>query len=278
MDGGLEFDDHLVVGEGAGEVEGDVFVLEAVVEEVFGLESAVEEAADFVYQAFVEAGAEAAVDAGVAFVARDGDADVFRLFGQEFRADHGVRLFPDGDFEGADEALARVVVGGVVGLAELLVAGDELFGGLLLEFGAERRIGRHVGEVVSAGGGLDVETAAAAEDRGLPSLHDVAVRPLEVLLVLEDVVFFSRVHNVDQVVGDFAVIGQVLARADVHPAVHLPRVAREDFSVEFSRLLDRIARLSGGRRSENADQVVAFGEHTANRRRCRRVRREAGFP
>lgn len=136
VDGGLEFEDHFVVGEGAGEVEGDVFVLEAVVEEVFGLESAVEEAADFVYQAFVEAGAEAAVDAGVAFVARDGDADVFGFAREKSGASHGVRFLVEGDFQGADEALAGVVVRGVVRLADGFIARDQRFGGELLQFGA----------------------------------------------------------------------------------------------------------------------------------------------
>ena len=72
-------------------------------------------------------------------------------------------FFVDGDFQGADQALAGVVVRGVVRGAERFVAGDQFFGGVLLEFGAECGVGRDVGQMVSAGGGLDVEAAAAAE-------------------------------------------------------------------------------------------------------------------
>ena len=106
--------------------------------------------------------------------------------------------------------------------AEFLVAGDEVFGGLLLQFGAQGRVGRYVGEVIAAGGGLYVEAAAAAEDRRLPARDDVAVGLFEIFLVLEDIVFLAGIGDVDQVLGDVAVFGQILARADVHSAVHLP--------------------------------------------------------
>ena len=79
---------HLVEAEFAGEIEGDEFVLKAVVDEVFGRDGgsgwdwfagerigaggrAFEEAADFIYHTFAQAGVKTSVDAGVAELAGD---------------------------------------------------------------------------------------------------------------------------------------------------------------------------------------------------------------
>ena len=88
VDGGGEGLLHLVEAEFAGEIEGDEFVLKAVVDEVFGRDGgsggerlagervgvrgrAFEEAADFIDHTFAQAGVKTSVDAGVAELAGD---------------------------------------------------------------------------------------------------------------------------------------------------------------------------------------------------------------
>ena len=52
--------------------------------------------------------------------------------------------------------------------------------------------------------------------------------PLEVLLVGVEIIGFSGINDVDQVIGDPAIFHEVFACPDIHSPVHLPAVRRND--------------------------------------------------
>ena len=64
-------------------------------------------------------------------------------------------------------------------------------------------------------------------------------------MVAKHIVFLSRLHNVDEVVGEgFAVhhvIFQVLSSADIHASVYLPAVGTDDFCADAVCQLHTIA-------------------------------------
>ena len=105
----------------------------------------------------------------------------------------------------------------------------EFFDVVLLEGGPELGIGRGLGQGISASGSLDVQPRASAQDRNRSSFPDVLVGHFKGFLPLVEVEAGTGIHDVDQVVGDVFIFTEILARADVHSAVHLPGIRREDF-------------------------------------------------
>ena len=124
---------------------------------------------------------------------------------------------------------------------------------------AQGRILRHVAEVVAAHDALQVESRAAAHHHLTAAGADVVVGREEVLLIAIEVVLHAWFGNVDEVkrhlrpIGQH-IIGQVFARAQIHAAVHLPRVGADDFSPETLRQGDGKTRFSTSRRAENGDE------------------------
>ena len=112
-------------------------------------------------------------------------------------------------------------------------------------------------EIVAAGGGLYVEARAAAKQRHPAAAADVLVGFHEILLEFVYVVFRSGRLDIDEMVGDIAVFGQVLAGTDVHPAIDLAGVSRDDLGTEPTGKRHRVAGLARGRRPEHADEIDA---------------------
>jgi hypothetical protein len=54
----------------------------------------------------------------------------------------------------------------------------------------------------------------------------------ECLFEVEDAEILTRIPDIDQVIGNFAVFGEVLPGAEVHSAVDLAGVGGNDFSAE----------------------------------------------
>lgn len=175
MDGCGEGLLHLVETEFAGEIEGDEFVLQAVVDEVFGRDRgtgwgwfagervgvrwrAFEEAADFIYHTLAQAGVKTSVDAGVAELAGDECADVVCLLGQECRTVHRVLRLINRNFKGSNQALAGVVVGAVVEGFESGEPLNQLLSGKLLHFLAKFFVFRHIRQGIAAGRSLYIES------------------------------------------------------------------------------------------------------------------------
>ena len=74
----------------------------------------------------------------------------------------------------------------------------------------------------------------------------------------------TRRHNVDQMVRHIPIFLQILPRPDIHAAIYLSAIRRQDlgghYTSELPCQLNRIAGLSGGGGTENDDKVDVAGE------------------
>ena len=68
------------------------------------------------------------------------------------------------------------------------------------------------------------------------------------------IVFVSRIGNINQMIRYFAIFVQILACAYRHAAVHLPRVSAYYLSVNGSGQTDRTACLARCSRADNSDE------------------------
>src|SRR5204863_299710 len=91
-----------------------------------------------------------------------------------------------------------------------------------------------------------------------------------VVLKPEHRVGLARVGDVDEMVWDARAVGGArLRRADVHPAVELPRIRREDLRPDPFGHAEREAALAGGRRADDRDHVRTAASTVANAGRAR---------
>ena len=139
------------------------------------------------------------------------------------------------DLDGTDGTLTgvhirRVVHVRAVLLLQLLKHHRQLGQRLAFQLASQLRILGHGREVIAFEHRLDVEPCPSAEDGHCSPLPDLLIGVEEVLLILEEVVLCARLADVDEMIGHALIVSQVLACADVHPAVHLSRVGRDDFS------------------------------------------------
>ena len=114
MDGNLQLTHHLVVTEFSDDVLCDVFILQAIVGEVFGLDAAVKQTAHLLHHAMVETLMQTGGDAAAALVAVDGYADDDTVDRRHLPQLGGMLEVVGLDLYGADGALARIYVGFVV--------------------------------------------------------------------------------------------------------------------------------------------------------------------
>src|SRR6266567_883119 len=167
-----------------------------------------------------------------------------------------VALFVDSDFDGPDQTFPVQEVGGVVeaggGPPQSFGEGLHAAGG---QFGAQGRVCRYFDEAVPLEHRLQVHAGAAYEDRQAPAAPDRGERLEEAALEQEDVELGPRLDDVDQVMGDLAVLGQVLACADVHPPVDLAGVGGDDLAGQAAGQSHPEPGLSGGGRSEYHQEV-----------------------
>ena len=77
---------------------------------------------------------------------------------------------------------------------------------------------------------------------------DVVIGAFKVLQKLIQAVAVAGRTDVDEVVGHTVILGQVLARADVHAAVDLPRVGADDLAANRLGQMHRARRLARRRR------------------------------
>ena len=167
-----------------------------------------------------------------------------------------------GYLNGPYEPLARVVVRRVVRSRQGLEHIYQIFVGILLQLRAESRIGRYLGNGVIAGHRLDVQSRASAEYDRTATGHDVIVRSRKISLVTEDIVAHPGIHDVYQMIGHrrplVHVLAEVLPGTNVHSAVYLPRVGRNNLSSCLSGQLHRIAGLARSRRPQDYCKPVFF--------------------
>jgi hypothetical protein len=96
--------------------------------------------------------------------------------------------------------------------------------------------GLHLRKTVAPDDALDVQAGATAQDGHLAPRNNVGVGRREVLLKLIHAVARAGLGYVYQVVNHLLpvdqVVGEVLPRAYIHVAEHLPAVGADDFAVE----------------------------------------------
>ena len=274
MDGYLQLAEHLRLLQLADGAEREVFVFQAVVDKVVGGDAFAQQAAHLVEHSRPHAGLQTCRDASAALVASGVESQ--RHTAQRLaRAARGVGAAALqsqlavvlGNLDGADGALWRIGVGGVVQGLILCENGRQFVDALSRQTCPERGVLRRGVDAVVAQHALDVEARAAAEDGDAAAPAHVVKGAAEVLLIAEQVVACARLDDVDEVVGHVValhvVVVEVFSRAHVHAAIYLPAVAADDFGVEQRGQPCGEGRLSGGRRADDGDEVV--GKHGVGR-------------
>ena len=132
--------------------------------------------------------------------------------------------------------------------------------------GVGPQLGRHVGKLSRDLQVVDdrseVEAGAADEDRHRSSLTDAIDRVAGERLELADGEGVGRVDQIDEMVSDAGLLGcRGCGGADVHPAVDLHRVDRDEFCLTASpaNAIDerkRKRRLAGGSRPEDRQRML----------------------
>src|SRR3989344_911180 len=238
------------------EEERDVFVLETETLEALPADAFFVEAFDFLDKTFPKALLEA-------------EADILqhraplRIESQDdvtFVSDLGCACFGHlaenlDDLQGADEAKGILLVDrlGSHGLFGGEV-GREFLEGFLAEPFAEFGIRLHAGEGLVLDEGLDPEAGAAGDDRKLSSFQDFLVRFLGIAQEVGDIVVLFRVRDIQEMVRSERLLGfRHFAAADIHAAIDLAAVGRDDLTVVFLGQRNSQIRLAGGSRSEDDD-------------------------
>ena len=131
------------------------------------------------------------------------------------------------------------------------------------------QLGRHIGKLSRDLQVVDdrseVEAGAADEDRHRSSLSDAVDRVAGERLELADGEGVGRVDQIDEVVPDLGLLGcRGCGRADVHPAVDLHRVDRDELCLTTRRAnaIDerkRERRLARGSRPEDRQRALPAG-------------------
>ena len=131
-----------------------------------------------------------------------------------------------------------------------------MFGEVRLERGPEARVGGPVLEVEAAGHGAQVEPRPAHQEGVTAAAADRRQGGEGVALVGGDAERLVGDDEVEAVVRDGVALGAGrLGRPDVHPAVDLPRVGRDDLRLSHGqRQADRERGLAGCRRPADDDE------------------------
>ena len=101
---------------------------------------------------------------------------------------------------------------------------------------------------------LDVKTCTATE-YGLHSpILNVLIGIDEILLILKQIVLRARLADVNQMIGYLLsinhIVGQILASADIHTTIHLPRVGRDNLAVHAEGQMSGQGSFPAGGRAE----------------------------
>ena len=234
---GVEVAVHVVVAALTTEILGDVAVFQPVTQQAFFRHPAVEKGFHLLYHAvfkpLAKADAYALDDHGTGKADTDNDMLHVGHVGIGIGVLEAVFLY----FEGTEQAVARLGVGVVVELYITSQAGSEFLVGVDLHALAEVGVDRGIGQLVTLHHGFDIHACAPTKDGLAMARHDVVKGVDKVVLELVDVVFVACVVDVNEVIGDVGavdmVVVEILARAYVHAAEHLPRVGTDNLTAEL---------------------------------------------
>ena len=251
MDGDFELAEHLFLGQLADDMLGDEFVLQTVVDEVLGVDTLVDEASHLVNHSLVEAGTQAAADAfatGVTVHFHTDDQGILHgmRLGEGFEL--GMQLVVSADLDGACGTCHGVDVAVVAQSLHRLEHSGQFLERLTRQFSAQRLVAGHGRQFDALDDSLDIHPRAATHDDGFATATNVIVNPFKILKELIKAVAVARRTDVDEVIGHTVVLGQVLARADVHAAVNLARIGTDDLSADRLGQMHRPRRLTRRRR------------------------------
>ena len=108
VDGVGQEDAHFFVGEDAKDVLGDEFVLETIVNKVIGRDAGSQQTANLLYEAFLQAGVKATVNAGNALFAGNQRTNVVNILGQEIRTHNRMRSLVISNLQSPDNTAFRL--------------------------------------------------------------------------------------------------------------------------------------------------------------------------
>ena len=138
-------------------------------------------------------------------------------------------------------------------LAEQALAADFVIA--LAQLLPQRGVGRAVGKGAPGDERVDVKPRPADDDRQFSAREDIVHAGGRFRRVARDGVVLRRVGDVDHVVRHaLHFLRRGLGRADVHAAVDLHRVGRDDLAAEPLREHDAQRGLARGGRAGNDDQ------------------------
>ena len=247
VDGYLQPLEHLVVGGLSCDILRHELVLQSVVRQVFDGNAFVEQSSHLLHHTVLQTVFQPSGNLLATVLAVDVDADNQAVHGRQFALGRGVFQVVGFYLDGTDGALTGVHIRRVVHVRarsglQLLQHGRQFCQRVPLQACPDLWVLGDGRQLVTFQHGLDVQSCASTENGRHTSAADVLIGVEEVLLILEQVVLRSWLADVDEVVGDFLsgqscevreqrfdfVVLQVLARADVHAAIHLTRIGRDN--------------------------------------------------
>ena len=257
-DVGVEVVEHLLVGALLQEIAGDVLVLQPVTKQSLGRHPLVEQPLHLVDHPLVQPLSQP--DANPLHHLLAGERHTYYYMVHRWHrhmtvgVTEGILL----DFECPHQPFAVLGVGMVVQLDQRSQPCDELVVAVGFQRATVVGVDRCVGQLVASHHRLDIEAGAATEYRLTMATEDGLEGSDEVVLELVDVVLVACVVDVDEMIGDVdtvdMVVGQVLARADVHATEHLPRVGADNLALQPIGQLGGEGCLAAGGRSRYRKQ------------------------
>ncbi len=172
-----------------------------------------------------------------------------------------------GDLDGPHQALALLKVGNVVLIG---TQAQKTFAQFVIRLQsqllAQRRVLGHVHHAVPLQHRFEIKAGAADHHRQFAALPDIRESLEETPLELEDAEFAAWFGDIDKMIGDLGVLGQVLAGADVHTAKNLSRVGRDDLAAQGTSRLHTEGGLARGGGAENNEEVDVVHEKTIQKK------------
>ena len=237
VDGYLKPLEHLGVGGLSSHILRDKLILQAIVHQVFCRYALIEQSAHLVYHPFLQTGLQPPGDFLAPQLSVDADADDDTLHRRQLATRRRMLQVVGLYLDGTDGPLAGVHIGLIMhhrtrASLQFFKHLRQFCQRLALKAVAQLLVLGHRREMIALEHGLDVESRAAAENGHRSPTPYVLIGREEVLLILKEVVLRARLPDVDEVIRNgywFTVIGycivcQVLASADIHPAIHLPGI------------------------------------------------------
>ena len=230
MDGDLEALGHLVVGGHARQILRQEFILQSIIYKVVGWDTLVEERFHLIDHTLFQTGFQATGNLLATRLTIDVNADNQTLNRRQFPARCRVLQIVGLDLDGPDSTLTGIDIGRIMHVRTVLFLQffqhlRQLAERLAFQAVTQLLILRHRREFIAFQHSLNIQAGSSTEDRYHSPMPDILIDVVEVLLVLEEIVFRAWFANVNQMIGNRLttnqIIGQILTRSYIHPAIDL---------------------------------------------------------